>query len=111
MSRSAPDEHELAAGGLDFDEGDAIGEAVSSLGAKMVEQGPEFLLDEVENLLPETWREQIRQFPIAAVVVGVGVGVWLGMKKGDEVLAAASSLVSAAAMANVTQVMEKIKPA
>lgn len=75
----------------------------------MAEQGPGVLLDEIENLLPEQWREQIRQFPIAAVAVGVGVGVWLGMKKSNDVLAAAGSLVSAAAMANVSEVMERFK--
>ena len=76
----------------------------------MAEQGPEVFFEEIENLLPEAWRDQIRQFPIAAVLLGVGVGVWLGMKKGDELLAAGGSMISAAAMANVSQVMEKIKP-
>jgi hypothetical protein len=59
--------------------------------------------------LPEEWREQIRAFPITAVAIGLGVGIWLGLKKSDEVLAAGTSLVSSAAMANVTQVMEKMK--
>jgi hypothetical protein len=75
----------------------------------MVQEGPEVLLDEIENLLPEAWRDQIRAFPIAAVAVGLGVGVWLGMKKSDEVITAGSSLVSAAAMANVSQIMDKVK--
>ncbi len=72
-------------------------------------EGPEALLDEIENLLPEAWREQIRAFPVAAVALGVGVGVWLGMKKSEEIIAAGTSLVSAAAMANVSQVMDKVK--
>ena len=67
----------------------------------MAEGGPQALFDEVENLLPEEWREQVRNFPITAVVLGVGIGVYLGMKKGDELIAAGSSLISAAAMANV----------
>jgi hypothetical protein len=75
----------------------------------VAEQGPEALFDEVENLLPEAWRDHIRAFPIAAVALGVGVGVWLGMKKSDEIITAGSTLISTAAMANVAQVMEKVK--
>jgi hypothetical protein len=102
------DEHERSAAGLDFDEG-AIRDKAEALGAKMVQDGPEALLDEIENLLPEAWRDQIRAFPVAAVALGIGVGVWLGMKKSDEIIAAGTSLVSAAAMANVSQVMDKVK--
>jgi hypothetical protein len=43
------------------------------------------------------------------VLLGVGVGLWLGMKKSDEILAAGGSLVSAAAMANISQVMDRFK--
>ena len=84
-------------------------DGAATLGAKMVEKDPRHCLDEIENLLPEAWRDQIRAFPIAAVALGVGVGVWLGMKKSDEIIAAGGSLVSAAAMANVSQVMDKVK--
>lgn len=106
-SQRVSDEHERSAAGLDFDEHSTVRENAAKLGAKMVEDGPDVLLDEIENLLPETWREQIRAFPVAAVLIGVGVGVWLGMKKSDEIIAAGGSLVSAAAMANVSQVMER----
>ena len=103
------DEHERSAAGLDYDEHSSVRENAAKLGAKMVEDGPEALLDEIENLLPEAWRDQIRAFPLAAVLVGVGVGVWLGMKKSDEIIAAGGSLVSAAAMANISQVMDRFK--
>lgn len=103
------DEHERSAAGLDYDEYSNVRENAAKIGAKMVEDGPDALLDEIENLLPEAWRDQIRAFPIAAVLLGVGVGVWLGMKKSDEIIAAGGSLVSAAAMANVSQVMDKFK--
>ena len=103
------DAHERSAAGLDYDDGDPIRSNAAALGAKMLEEGPEALFNELENLLPEQWRDQIRAFPIAAVVLGVGVGVWLGMKKSDEIIAAGSSLVSAAAMANVSAVMDKVK--
>ncbi|MGN6184820.1 MAG: hypothetical protein ACTHQM_14320 [Thermoanaerobaculia bacterium] len=108
MAQRSPDDYERSAAGLDFDDG-AIRENAAALGAKMVEEGPEALFDELENLLPEAWREQIRAFPIAAVALGVGVGVWLGLKKSDEIIAAGSALVSSAAMANVSQVMDKFK--
>ena len=110
MATHSPDEHERSAAGLDYDDGEAMRDGAAALGAKMLEDGPEVLLDEIENLLPEAWREHIRTFPLAAVAIGVGVGVWLGMKKSDEIIAAGGSLVSAAAMANVSQIMEKIKP-
>ena len=109
MPNRSSDEHERSAAGLDYDEHAGIREKAAGLGAKMVEGGPEAVLDEIENLLPEEWRDQIRTFPLAAVALGVGVGVWLGMKKSDEIIAAGTSLVSAAAMANVSQVMDKVK--
>lgn len=99
-------DHERSAAGMDFDS--PIRERASQLGAKLVESGPEALFDEIENMLPEMWREQIATFPLAAVVLGVGVGVWLGMRKGDEIIAAGTSLVTAAAMANVSSVMDSL---
>jgi hypothetical protein len=108
MATRNSDEHERSAAGLDFDEG-AIRDKAEALGAKMVQEGPEALLDEIENLLPEAWRDHIKAFPVVAVALGVGIGVWLGMKKSDEIIAAGTSLVSAAAMANVSQVMDKVK--
>lgn len=109
MATRFGDEHERSAAGLDFDDPSAFRDSAASLGAKIVEEGPDVLLDEIENLLPEAWREQIRAFPLAALALGVGVGIWLGMKKSDEIIAAGGSLVSAAAMANVSQVMERAK--
>jgi hypothetical protein len=107
-TQQSSDRHERSAAGLDFDDGDPIRSNAASLGAKMVEEGPEALFNELENLLPEAWRDHIKAYPVAAVAVGVGVGVWLGMKKSDEIIAAGGALVSSAAMANVSQVMDKI---
>lgn len=107
-TRSTPDEHERAAAGQDFDE-NHMNDRASEYGTRMAEEGPNVLLEELENLMPEAWRDQIRAYPIAAVLLGVGVGVWLGMKKSDEIISAGSSLVSAAAMANVGQVMDRFK--
>ncbi|HEX9492167.1 MAG TPA: hypothetical protein VGA33_02795 [Thermoanaerobaculia bacterium] len=99
------DNHERSAAGMDYDF--PMKEKASKLGSKLAENGPEALFQEIENLLPESWREHIAQFPIAAVLLGFGVGVWLGMKKGDELIAAGTSMVTAAAMSNVSQAMER----
>ncbi|HEX9501825.1 MAG TPA: hypothetical protein VGA10_09255 [Thermoanaerobaculia bacterium] len=90
---------------MDFDF--PIKEKASKLGSTLAENGPEALFEEIENLIPESWREHITQFPIVAVLLGVGVGMWLGMKKGDEVIAAGTSMVTAAAMSNVTHAMDR----
>ena len=102
----AKDNHERSAAGMDYDS--PIREKASQLGSALAEGGPEALFNELENLLPESWREQIAAFPLAAVVLGVGVGVWLGMKKGDEIIAAGTSMVTAAAMSNISSVMDAI---
>jgi len=98
-------DHERAAAGMDFDS--PMREHATNLGNAMAENGPEALFDEVEKLLPESWREQITTFPVAAVLVGFGVGIWLGLRKSDEVIAAGTALVTSAAMANVNHVMER----
>ncbi|HEY5609996.1 MAG TPA: hypothetical protein VIL97_02215 [Thermoanaerobaculia bacterium] len=92
------DEYERAAGGLDLD--DVVRERASSFGEQLA-SGPDALFEEVENLLPETWKKQISDFPLTAVCIGVGIGVFLGMKKGDELIAAGSSMLAAAATANL----------
>ena len=102
---SPGDNHERSAAGMDYDF--PMKEKASKLGSTLAESGPEALFQEIENLLPESWREHISQFPIAAVLLGFGVGLWLGMKKGDEVIAAGTSMVTAAAMSNVSAAMER----
>jgi hypothetical protein len=99
------DDHERSAAGMDYDF--PMREKATQLGSAIAENGPQALFDEIENMLPESWREQIATFPIAAVLVGFGVGLWLGMKKGDELIAAGTSMVTAAAMSNVSSAMEK----
>ena len=104
-TRKTREDHDRSTAGQDFDS--PIRERAASLGAAMASGGPQALFDEIENLLPEEWREHIRSFPMVAVALGVGVGVYLGMKKGDELLAAGTSLISAAAMANIGQVLDR----
>lgn len=72
-------------------------ERASTLGEILIAQGPDAFLNEVEEMIPVTIREQIRSFPVVAVSLGIGVGIFLGLRKGDEVLAAGAALVSAAA--------------
>jgi hypothetical protein len=100
------DDYERAAAGQDFDE--SIHERASALGARLSE-GPEALLDEIEALLPETWRDQIQQFPISAVILGVAVGVFLGYKKGDEIIEAGSAMLTATATSNINSVFSGLK--
>jgi hypothetical protein len=105
MATRNRNDHERSAAGLDFDQ--PMRDRAASIGAAMAEGGPEALFDELENLLPEEWRDHIRAFPITAVILGVGVGVYLGMKKSEELIAAGTSMVSAAALANVGKILDR----
>lgn len=105
MAPEEEDDYERAAAGQDFD--DPVREKFSSLGAKMAEHGPGALFEEIENLIPEAWREQIQGFPIAALTLGFGIGLFLGMKKGQQLLTAGTSMITAAALANVNRVMQR----
>jgi len=99
------DDFERSAAGMDYE--DPIRERAASIGAAIAENGPEAIFEEIENLLPEQWREQIKTFPIAAVLLGLGVGIFLGMKKGDEIISAGTALVTSAAMSNVNEIFGK----
>lgn len=78
-----------------------------ALGNAVAEHGPGVILDEVETLLPDNVRDVVRTFPMLAVVAGVGLGVWLGANKREEVISAGTALVSAAVMATVSQTMDR----
>jgi hypothetical protein len=99
------DDHERSAAGMDYDFPNR--EKTSNGDDAAAENGPSALFDEIENLLPESWREHIAQFPIAAVLLGFGVGVWLGARKGDEIVAAGTAFVTSAAMSNINQVIDR----
>lgn len=100
-----PEDHERSAAGLDFDF--PIRERAAALGQALAQDGPDAFFEELENLIPEPVRDQITRFPLLAVVAGVGVGVWLGMRKGDEIIAAGTALVTAAAMSGVSSAMDR----
>lgn len=97
------EDYERAAGGLDFDE-----DSGSSFGEKLLQGGPDAVLDQIEELLPDQWREHIVRFPLAALAVGFGVGLFLGMKKGDDVISAGSAMLSAAATAQMAQIISDL---
>lgn len=103
MATTHNDDHERSAAGMDYDS--PIREKASQLGAAIAENGPEALFEEIEKMLPDSWREHIQSFPITAVLLGLGVGLWLGARKGDEIIAAGSSMVTAAAMSNLSSVL------
>jgi hypothetical protein len=103
MTTQNPADHERSAAGLDFDF--PLREHATNLGQTLGEEGPAALLEEIENILPEPVREQVRSFPLVSLLVGLAVGIFLGIKKGDEVLAAGAALVSAAAMTNVSSAL------
>lgn len=106
MATKRTDDYERSAAGMDFE--DPIRERAASIGASIAENGPGAILEEIENLLPDSWREQVQSFPIAAMLLGFGVGVFLGMKKSDEIIAAGTSLVTSAAMANINEVAQRV---
>jgi hypothetical protein len=79
-------------------------EKAHELGGRLAE-GPEALLQEVEDMLPPVVRDQVVAFPLTAVAIGVGVGIFLGLKKGDELLSAGTAMISAAVAANMNSVL------
>ena len=95
------DDYEKAAAGMDLEEGE---NRPSSVGDALVSGGPG-LFDEIENLLPEKWRDHIVHFPLTALTLAFGVGVFLGAKKGDELIATGSAMISAAAASNLSEIL------
>ena len=90
---------------MDFDEESASKDRIAGLGESLLQGGPEALFDEIEEMLPEQWREQVAAYPLVAITVAFGVGVFLGFKKGDEIIAAGAAMMSAAATANLNQIL------
>jgi hypothetical protein len=82
-------------------------ERAQALGLAMAEHGPGVIFDEVETLLPENVRDIVRTFPMLAVIAGVGLGVWLGANKSEEVISTGTAMASAAVMASVSGVMDR----
>lgn len=103
------EDFESSAGGLDFDDDEdetpRRKKSARDLGGTFAEGGPHAVLEELENMLPESWKEHVSSFPLLAVALGAGVGIFLGMRKGDEIISAGSAMVSTAAAAHIAQMM------
>lgn len=80
-------------------------ERAHSLGSALATDGPEAIFKEIDAMLPDSWRDHIASFPIAAVALAFGAGVFLGLRKSDEVLAAGSAFIGAATSANLSSVL------
>lgn len=108
MDQFEPDDYERAAGGLDYDEPEETQRGAAGGGAdwqaRLEQEGPLALLDDVEEMLPEPVREQVVRFPLAAVCLGVGVGIFLGARKSEPIIAA----ITAAVTANATRSLGSI---
>lgn len=102
MSEFEPDEYEKAAGGLDYDEdaGTSSGKADGAgmdWSERLQQEGPLAILQDVEEMLPEPVRVQVASFPLTAVAVGLGVGLFLGMRKSEPIIAAITAAISSSA--------------
>lgn len=84
---------------------DDVHEKAHKFGSAIAEGGPQAFFNELEELLPEPWREQIARYPLTAVTLGLGIGIYLGMKRSEELFAAGTSFASAAASANIAKVL------
>ena len=62
--------------------------------------GLELILEQVEELVPPVVRTQVAHHPFTFVLLGLGIGIFLGAKKGDELLHAGTSMLTSALMAN-----------
>lgn len=106
MEDQYSDSFERAAGGMDYD--DPIKERAQSFGAQLAEEGPAAILEEIENMVPPAVKEQIVSFPLTAVTIAVGIGIFLGMKKSDLILSAGTAMLATAATQNVNQVLDRM---
>ncbi len=97
------EEFDSSAEGMDYEE--VVRDRAAAMGSALFEGGPQALLDEIENLLPEAWREQVVRFPIAAILLGAGIGFLVGYKKGDDAIAAGSSMVAALATTSINSML------
>jgi hypothetical protein len=65
-----------------------------------LEGGLAMVLEQVEEMVPPIVRTQVTRYPFTFLLLGLGVGIFLGAKKGDELLSAGTSMLTAAVAAN-----------
>ena len=68
-------------------------------------EGLALLLEQVEQMVPPVIRENVARRPFTFILIGVGVGLFLGAKKGDELLSAGAAMVTAALTANLNAML------
>lgn len=66
-----------------------------------LEGGFALILEQVEEMVPPIVRTQVTRYPFTFLLLGIGVGIFLGAKKGDELLSAGTSMLTAAVAANL----------
>lgn len=69
--------------------------------ADQADDGVALILEQIEQMVPPFVREHVARRPFTFVLIGVGVGLYLGAKKGDELLSAGAAMVTAALTANL----------
>lgn len=68
-------------------------------------EGVAMLLKQVEQMVPAVVREHVARRPFTFVLIGFGVGLFLGAKKGDELLSAGAAMITAAVTANLNAML------
>jgi hypothetical protein len=69
------------------------------------DDGVAMILEQIEQMVPHVVREHVARRPFTFVLIGVGVGLFLGAKKGDELLSAGAAMVTAALTANLNAML------
>lgn len=109
VSEFEADEYEKAAGGLDYDEdaGGTRNTGTDDWTRRLQEEGPLSMLEDVEELLPEPVRTQVTNFPLTAVALGVGVGVFLGMRQSRTIISMITAAVGSSASKGLGSMFDK----
>jgi hypothetical protein len=68
-------------------------------------EGLAVFLEQIEQIVPPIVRENVARRPFTFILIGVGVGLFLGAKKGDELLSAGAAMVTAAVTANLNAML------
>jgi hypothetical protein len=65
-----------------------------------IDEGVALIFEQIEELVPPVVRTQVAKHPLTFVLLGLGVGLFLGAKKGDELLAAGATMLTTAVAAS-----------
>lgn len=62
------------------------------------------VLEDLESAVPNPIRQKVADHPIPALLIGLAVGLFIGMKKGNDILSAGSAAVASAATAGLSRI-------